>query len=62
MQQHAHPAWVLGLVAVPLTLRTLRVSTTVGDPGLVDDAHATVPLLSAFLGDVNFEMKLVISL
>lgn len=48
-EPHAHPAWMLGLVPVPLTLRTLRASTTVGDPSLIDDAQAPVPLPTAFL-------------
>src|SRR5215471_16100643 len=51
MEQHAHPAWVLGLVSVPLTLWTLLAGATVGDPGLVDDTHAAVPLPSTFLGE-----------
>lgn len=49
MQQDAHPARMLGQVAVPLTLRTLRASATVGEPSLIDDAQATVPLPTAFL-------------
>jgi hypothetical protein len=49
MQQDTHPARMLGLVAVPLTLQTLRASATVGDPGLIDDAQAPVLLPTAFL-------------
>jgi hypothetical protein len=48
-EPHTHPARMLGLVAMPLTLRTLRASATVGDPGLIDDAQPPVLLPTAFL-------------
>lgn len=50
MQQHTHPAWVLGLMAMPLALRTHLAGTTVGDAGFVDDAQAAVPLPTVLLG------------
>ena len=46
---HSRRLRMLGLVAMPLTLRTLRASATVGDPGLRDDAQAPVLLPTVFL-------------
>jgi hypothetical protein len=40
---------MLGPVAVPLTLRTLRASAAVGNPSLIDDTQATVLFPTAFL-------------
>jgi hypothetical protein len=40
---------MLGLMAVPLTLRTLRASAAVGNPSLIDDTQATVLFPTAFL-------------
>jgi hypothetical protein len=49
MQQDAHAARMLSLVAVPLTLRTALARATVSNPGFVDYPQAAVSFLPTFL-------------